>query len=71
MVWFVNEHEARSQRIGLHCRRANGAYVLTVVDPDGSETRTTFDDEDTMIAEAVRIHLGLVHRGWRPLPGAR
>ena len=68
MVWFVNERAARSQRIGLHCRREDGAYVLTVADPDGSETRTTFDDEDTMIAEAVRIHLGLVNRGWRALP---
>ena len=62
MVWFVNERDARSQRIGLDCRREDGAYVLTVVDPDGSETRATFDDEDTMIVEAVRIHLGLVNR---------
>ncbi|MCZ6455668.1 MAG: hypothetical protein O6650_00285 [Actinobacteria bacterium] len=41
---------------------------MTVVDPDGSETRTTFDDEDAMTAEAVRIHLGLEHLGWRVLP---
>ena len=68
MVWFVNEREDWSQRMGLQCRREDGAYVLTVVDPDGSETQTTFDDEDTMIAAAVRIHLGLVHRGWRALP---
>ena len=71
MVWFVNEREDRSQRIGLQCRRKDRAYVLTFVDPDGSETPTTFDDEDTMIAEAVRIHLGLVHRGWRALPRTR
>ena len=68
MLWFVNEREARSQCIGLDCRREDGAYVVIVVDPDGSETRTTFDDEDTMTAEAVRIHLGLVDRGWRVLP---
>ena len=68
MVWFVNDREAESQRIGLHCRRENGAYVVTVVDPDGSETWTTFDDEESMAAEAVRIHLGLVNRGWRALP---
>ena len=68
MVWFVNEREDRSQRIGLQCRREDGAYILTVIDPDGSETLTTFDDADTIIAEAVRIHLGLVHRGWQALP---
>ncbi len=68
MVWFVNEREDRSQRIGLHCHREDGAYVMTVVDLDGSETATTFDDEDAMTAEAVRIHLGLVNRGWRVLP---
>jgi hypothetical protein len=68
MVWFVNEREARSRRIGLDCRREHEAYVLTVVDADGSETMTTFDDKDTMVAEAVRIHLGLVNRGWRALP---
>jgi len=68
MVWFVNECEDRSQRIGLHCHRKNGAYVVTVVDPDGLETQTTFDDEDSMTAEAVRIHLGLERRGWRALP---
>jgi len=67
MLWFINEREDPSQCIGLHCRREDGAYVVTVVDPDGSETRTTFDDEDTMTAEAVRIHLGLVNRGWRAL----
>ena len=68
MLWFVNDHEAKSQRIGLDCHRENGAYVVTVVDSDGSENRTTFDDEDSMTAEAVRIHLGLEHRGWRALP---
>ncbi len=68
MVWFVNEREDRFRCIGLHCHRENGAYVVTVVDPDGSEIRTTFDGEDTMTAEAVRIHLGLVQRGWRALP---
>ena len=68
MLWFINEREDPSQRIGLDCRREDGAYVLTVVDPDGSETATKFNDEDTMIAEAVRIHLGLTHRGWRTLP---
>ena len=71
MVWFVNEGEDRSQRIGLHCRREDGVYVLTVVDPDGSETPTTFDDEDTMVADAMRIQLGLVRRGWRALPRTR
>ena len=68
MVWFINEREDPSQRIGLHCHRENGAYVVTIVDPDGSETQTRFDDEDAMTAEAVRIHLGLEHRGWRALP---
>ena len=68
MVWFTNEREDRTQRIGLQCRRENGAYVVTVVDPDGSETQTRFDDENAMTAEAVRIHLGLEHRGWRALP---
>ena len=68
MLWFVNDRENRSQRIGLRCHRQNGAYVVTVVDPDGSETQTTFDNEDSMTAEAVRIHLGLEHRGWRALP---
>ncbi|MCH6587507.1 MAG: arylesterase [Proteobacteria bacterium] len=68
MLWFVNDHEAESQRIGLDCHRENGAYVVTVVDSDGSESRTTFDNEDSMTAEAVRIHLGLEHRGWRALP---
>ena len=71
MVWIVNEREDRSQRIGLHCRREDGVYVLTVVDPDGSETLTTFDDEDTMVAEAMRIQLGLEQRGWRALPRTR
>ena len=68
MVWFVNDREDPSQRVGLHCHRENGAYVVTIVDPDGSETATTFDDEDSMTTEAVRIHLGLVNRGWRALP---
>ena len=68
MLWFVNEREDRAQRIGLRCHREHGAYVVTVVDPDGSETQTTFDNEDSMTAEAVRIHLGLEHRGWRALP---
>ncbi len=68
MVWFINEREDPSRRIGLHCHRENGAYVVTIVDPDGSETQTRFDDEDAMTAEAVRIHLGLEHRGWRALP---
>ena len=68
MVWFVNELEPEPQHIGLDCRQEDGTYVLTVVDPDGSATRTTFDDEDTMTAEAVRIHFGLVDRGWRVLP---
>ena len=71
MVWFVNEREARSKRIGLYCSREDGSYVLTVVNPDRSESRTTFDDEDTMIAEAVRIQLELVDRGWRALPSTR
>ena len=71
MVWFVNECEDRPQRIGLECRREDGVYVLTVTGLGGSETSTTFDHEDTMIAEAVRIHLGLVHRGWRALPRTR
>ncbi len=68
MLWFIDEREDPSQRTGLHCHQENGAYVVTVVDPDGSETRTTFDDEDSMTAEAVRIHLGLERRGWRALP---
>ena len=68
MLWFVNERADRSRRIGLRCHQENGTYVVTVVDPDGSETQTTFDNEDSMTAEAVRIHLGLEHRGWRALP---
>jgi len=68
MLWFIDEREDPSQRIGLHCHQEHGAYVVTVVDPDGSETRTAFDDEDSMTAEAVRIHLGLERRGWRVLP---
>ena len=68
MVWFVNEREAQSQRIGLDCHQQDGAFVLTVVDPDGSRTRTTFHDEDTITAEAVRLHLDLMKRGWRLLP---
>ena len=71
MVWFVNECEDRLQRIGLQCRREDGICVLTVMNPDGSETPTTFDDADTMIAEAVRIHVDLVQRGWRALPRTR
>ena len=67
MVWFVNEGEVES-RIGLECGREEGAYVLTVVDVDGAETRRRFDDEDTMIAAAVQVHLGLVQRGWRAVP---
>ena len=68
MLWFVNKREDRSQRIGLRCHRENGTYAVTVVDSDGSETQTTFDNEDSMTAEAVRIHLGLEHRGWQALP---
>ncbi len=68
MVWFVNEDESGSQRIGMQCGREGDAFVLTVVDANGAETRTTFDDEDTMIAAAVRMHLGLVDRGWRAGP---
>ena len=37
------------KRIGLHCHRESGAYVVTVLDPDGSETRTTFDEEESMM----------------------
>ena len=68
MLWFVNACEDRSQPIGLHCRREDGFYALTVVDADGSETRTTFHDEDAMVAEAVRLQLDLESRGWRALP---
>ena len=68
MVWFVKEIEARSQRVGLDCRQEDRTFVLMVVDVDGAATWTTFDNEDTMTAEAVRIHLGLVERGWRALP---
>ena len=68
MLWFVNDHEAESQRIGLDCLREDGTYVVTVVNTDRSESRTTFDDENSMTAEAVRIHLELEHRGWRALP---
>ena len=68
MVWFVNNRENGSQRIELLCRRTGADYVLTVVEPDGSETKTTFDDEDTMLAEALQIHLRLENRGWRALP---
>ena len=70
MVWFVNEHEAQGQ-IGLACAREGEGYVLTVVGLDGAETRTTFDDEDTMIAESARMHLPLLDRGWRALPKTR
>ncbi len=68
MLWFTKEREDRSHRVGLRCGRENGAYVLTVVDADGSETRTTFVDEDAMVAEAVRLQLDLESRGWRALP---
>ena len=68
MVWFVHEDASRTQRIGMQCGREGDVFVLTVVDLSGAETRTTFDDEDAMIAAAVRTHLGLVDRGWRALP---
>lgn len=68
MVWFVDECAAGSQHVGLNCCREGGRYILTVVDPGGVETRTTFDDEDAMIAEAVRLQLGLLDRGWRAQP---
>ena len=67
---FVNEHEAEG-RIGLACAQEGEVYVLTVVDRDGAETRTTCGDEDTMIAETVRIHLALLDRGWRALSKTR
>ena len=67
MVWFVNEREAEG-RIGLACTQEGEVYVLTVVDRDGAETRTTFDNEDTMIAESARMHLALLDRGWRAVP---
>ena len=69
MLWFSNAGaQSSSQFIGLDCGRHEGAYVLTLVHPGGSETRTIFDDEDTMIGEAVGLHIELMRRGWRALP---
>ncbi len=68
MLWFSTTGESPPQFAGLYCDRQDGAYVLTFVHPGGSETATTFDDEDTMIGEAVRLHIELVGRGWRVLP---
>ena len=68
MVWFANEHEARSRRIGIRCRRDEGTFVLTVTDLEGPEICSTFDDEVSMTAEAILIHLQLLKSGWRALP---
>ncbi len=64
MVWFTKAREDWSHRVWLGCGRKHGVYVLTVVDADGLETKTTFHDEEAMIAEAVRLQLDLESRGW-------
>ena len=68
MVWFVSTRDRETKRIGLHCRHHGATYTLTIVNPNGSETTTTFVDEDSMIAKAVEIHLELVDDGWHALP---
>lgn len=68
MVWFTKGCEDRPNRVELRCDRERGAYVLTVVSADGSATRTTFDDEDDMIAHAVATQIDLESRGWSVAP---
>ena len=69
MLWFSNAGaESPSRFGGLDCARQDGTYVLTLVHPGGSETRTICDDEDTMIGEAVGLHIELMRHGWRAFP---
>ncbi len=68
MVWFTKVREDSPNRVELRCDRTQGAYLLTVVSADGSETRTTFDDEDDMIAQAVATQIDLESRGWSVAP---
>jgi hypothetical protein len=67
MLWFTKKRADRFHRVGFDCGRKSGAYVLTVVDAEGSETVTTFLEEDAMVAEAVRLQLDLESRGWSAL----
>ena len=70
MVWFVNTRDRETKRIWLHCRHQGATYTLTLVNPNGSETTTTFVDEDSMIAKAVEIHFEHVDDGWQAPPRA-
>ena len=70
MVWLTKGPDDRPDRVELRCDRERGAYVLTAVSPDGFATRTTFDDEDDMIAHAVATQIGLESRGWSVAPAA-
>ena len=68
MLWFSLETPPGRRFVGLHCGLQGGAYVVTLVSPDGSQEVREFDDEDAMFEAAMRIHSALAGRGWRVCP---
>ena len=57
--------------MGLYCGPKDGAYVLLLVRPDGSQEAKSFGDEETMFEAAMKIHCALATGGWRVCPEPR
>ncbi len=71
MLWLSHGTSPDKQVMGIHCQAQDGAYVLILISPDGSQEAKTFTDEDAMFEAAMKIHCALATRGWRVCPEPR
>ena len=68
MLWFSNAPEAPTQFMCLHFGQENGAYVLRLLHPDGSQETRICDNEDVLVDVTLALHDELIMRGWRRCP---
>ena len=66
MLWFSNRPGAPTAFVGFHLAQEQGAYVLRVLHPDGSQETQIFADRDACIDHAMTLREELIECGWRP-----
>lgn len=66
MMWFSNGLTSPTEFVGLHLGQDEGAFVLLVMYPDGSQATEIFNDEPTLVEGAIKLHDELIVRGWQP-----
>ena len=68
MLWFSNGRASPPQFIGVRLTEKEGAPVLLLLYPDGSQETQIFDHEDALVEGAMKLHTELLMSGWRLCP---